>query len=183
VPTKENERFIDKTTPEYEAFLKLVNSQMKEGFTYVGVHEDAGDAVVEDGEGKTAGPISLPALAQIHEYGAEVKNGWGKGIQFTIPERSFLRGWVDSSTEAIFKFKQIRVGMILDGKLTVEQALGQLGEFAVSGIVKRMRAGLTPPLAASTLLMRRHGGSKPLIDSGQLAGSITHKEFFGERPE
>ena len=137
-------------------------------YTSVGVHEDAGDS-----EG-----TPLAVIAAVHEYGAEIKNGFGKGIRIVIPERSFLRSFVDENSGNLENFKQKIVGMIIDGKSTPGQALSLLGEYAVSGVKKKMRNGPFTPLRPATI--RRKGSSKPLIDTGQLIGSISHKEIYNK---
>ena len=76
--------------------------------------------------------------------------------------------------------------------MDVRRALGILGAKAQADIQARIRAGIAPPLAASTLrrklaLTRKgaKGEPKPLIDTGQLVASITYRVIVpgvGARP-
>ena len=66
-------------------------------------------------------------------------------------------------------------GKILAGELTRKQGLTLLGEVAAKQMVSRINAGIGPDLADSTVQRRRSRSTKPLIDTGQLKGSITFK--------
>jgi hypothetical protein len=153
--------------------INKVMDDMKECYTSVGLHE---------GSGEYPGGIGVPEVGAIQEFGATIDNGWGKGIHIVIPERSFERAWVDEKKGDINNYIRKLVGMIIDGAVTGEQALGLLGEFAVTGMKQRMKEGIEPPLSPNTLRMRKHGGSTPLIDTAQLWGAIQHTEFMHGKP-
>ena len=104
---------------------------------------------------------SLLEVAIIHEFGAG-----------PVPARSFIRATLDEKRAEILKLQVALAQQVLLGKLTPEQALGQLGAKVASMCQARIVAGIAPPLAASTL--RRKGNKiTPLILTGQLKSSIT----------
>jgi hypothetical protein len=120
--------------------------------------------------------ITNVQLAAIHEYGSPARN---------IPERSFLRATVDANRGAYNGLIAQMTGLIFDGKLTVGRALSLLGLKVVADVRARIRKGISPALADSTLRRklakggpgrgkRNRGKSVPLIDTGQLINSITH---------
>ena len=150
--------------------IKKSIDQMKHCYTTVGVHEDAGE--------QAGTPLAV--IASVHEYGAEIKNGFGKGIHITIPERSFMRSWVAENGPDIGHYKERLINQVMEGKLSVIIALARLGEYAVSGIKRKIVNGPFTPLKPATIAKK--GSSKPLIDTGQMIGSITHKEVLGREP-
>lgn len=61
-----------------------------------------------------------------------------------------------------------------EGRLETMRALGILGEFHQEQIKEQIRLTRTPRLEESTI--ERKGSSKPLVDTGQMIQSVTHKE-------
>ncbi|MCX8207429.1 MAG: hypothetical protein N3G75_06315 [Methanothrix sp.] len=53
------------------------------------------------------------------------------------------------------------------------QSMEKIGVLLENAIIERIRAHIPPPLKPETV--RRKGSSTPLIDTGQLIGSITHQ--------
>lgn len=105
--------------------------------------------------------MTVADVALIHEYGLG-----------SVPERSFLRAWVDENQPAIEARLKREVEGALFGKHSPQQAMDRFGLWAVGEIKKRIIGGITPALAAETIV--RKGSSTPLIDTGQLLSSITH---------
>ena len=66
--------------------------------------------------------------------------------------------------------------------MTTKKALELLGQYGVAGIKKKIDTGPFQSLADSTLLMREHGGSKPLIDTAQMRNSVRSEVRTGEIP-
>lgn len=122
----------------------------------VGVLHDTGDAPHEDSD------LTVLEVASIHEFGAPAAG---------IPQRSFVRAWVDENRPAIAARQRALATQVLAGKLTEQQALDQLGAWAAGQIQQRISAGIAPPNAASTV--DRKGSATPLIDSGQLRSSVS----------
>ena len=104
---------------------------------------------------------SVAEVGEMHEFG------------LGVPQRSWLRDFVDvndglikADFRSIARAVEARRGTLLAG-------LTQLGAKIVAGIQVRIANQIPPALAESTLLRRRHGGTVPLIDTGQLRSSIS----------
>jgi hypothetical protein len=158
--------------------MRKVAQQAEGSSVKVGVLEGEKDARVNEPTG-----ITNTQLAAIHEYGSPARN---------IPERSFLRATLDANRDAYNAFIAQLVSHIFAGKLSVARALGMVGLKVVADIRARIRKGIAPPLADSTLWRkvakgrkgrgkRNRGKSVPLIDTGQLINSITHAVVLGRR--
>lgn len=121
--------------------------------------------------------ISVVALMVIHEFGAP---------EAGVPERSFLRATCDKMGPTEWNLlREKLVGLIYDGKMDVEQALGVLGAKASSDVKAFITEGdeVPPPAAPATFLRKLNKGAKGfnltgaaprnLVDSGRMVGSIT----------
>lgn len=113
--------------------------------------------------------FSVVDLAMVHEFGS--KDG-------RIPQRSFIRSTCDALRESHIKLTTALQNKIIDGKISITQALTQLGEVVSKDMVQAINRGIEPTLASSTI--RRKRSSKPLIDTGRLKGSITHEVRGGQ---
>lgn len=105
---------------------------------------------------------TLLQVAIVHEFGAG-----------PVPARSFIRATVDERRADILKLQVALARQVLQGKLTPDQALDQLGAKVAAWVKARIVAGIAPPLKPATI--KRKGGKKatPLVDTGQLRSSIT----------
>ena len=144
--------------------LSKAMTRPKETSVLVGVFGDEGDNERQGAE------ITNVELATIHEFGAKY-----------VPQRSFIRAGIDKSRGDLGKLVEKLFNGVITGKFTAEQALELLGEQGVAEVRKYVRDGdgVPPPLAASTV--NRKGSSRPLVDTGQLVQSITHR--VGEEGE
>ncbi len=125
-------------------------------------------------------PVAL--IAAVHEFGAPEKG---------IPERPFLRTAIQENRGKYARLNRINLVAVLNQKMTMEQALGQLGEVAKGDVQANISDGKFQPLAESTIKVRERkrskgysqkinkkaaasGGpvDKPLIETGQLRQSI-----------
>jgi hypothetical protein len=162
----------------------------------VGIHEEAGN--VESGD------ITMAGLGVTHEFGAEVKHPGGtsygyaskaaadrdevrflkKGAGYmelgvtqahaiTIPARPWLEPGVASATPEVLL--TIQDGMAAGQSM--DQILETVGVVAAAAVKVYMTELKTPPNAASTI--RQKGSSNPLIDSGAMRQSVTHKVSIG----
>lgn len=122
----------------------------------VGVYGDAAMVAHEDSE------LTNGELAAIHEFGTEDQR---------VPERAWLRGYVDENGARITKMIARISQEVLKGKITPEQGLNLLG-LQLVGEIKRRLPHLSPPLEDETI--RRKGSSATLIDKGQFRSSISH---------
>lgn len=112
-------------------------------------------------------PVAM--IAAVHEFGSPERG---------IPERSFLRSGMRENGEKYVRLNKVNLVRILRGQLTVEQALGQLGEMAKGDVQQKIRSGDFAPLKPATV--NRKGSSKPLVDTGQMVQSVTYELGEGE---
>lgn len=108
--------------------------------------------------------FSMVDLAVVHEYGS--RDG-------RIPERSFIRSTCDGKQAQHEQIMHKLQRKVVDGKLSIANALTQLGEVVSKDIVATINRGIEPELKKATI--RRKKSSKALIDTGRLKGSITHE--------
>lgn len=103
-------------------------------------------------------------LALIHEFGSPAHN---------IPERSFLRKPLINNAEAVANLAKNAIGKFIAGEISLETALGYVGEEAKGISKEAVTNGISPALKPATI--KRKKSSKPLIDTGQLLNSITYE--------
>jgi hypothetical protein len=113
---------------------------------------------------KRGDEFSMVDLAIVHEYGS--KDG-------RIPQRSFIRSTCDAQQQKHGTLISKLQSKCIEGKLTIEKALIQLGEVVWKDMVQTINRGIAPKLKPTTI--KRKKSSKPLIDTGRLKGSITHE--------
>lgn len=108
--------------------------------------------------------LTLVEVATFNEFGTE-----------RIPERSFIRGTVDTYRSRYVEQTKQLYAKVCDpgGSMTVQQALAIMGMVIQGDIQARISAGIMPANAPSTV--RQKGSSTPLIDTGQLRQSIRYK--------
>lgn len=129
----------------------------------VGVLSDKGGSEPHDGD--TKDPITLVELAAIHEFGAP---------EAGIPERSFLRSTFIDKRAQLEEFVAKLTQAVYKGRVAPQQALGLLGEWASSQVRATIKSGphIPPPLKPATVA--RKGSTRPLVDTSQLANSVTY---------
>lgn len=139
-----------------------------------GIFEERAGAAKKKSTGqKKASGLTLGEIANIHEFGALLRNKLGEEIG-KIPARSFIRAWFDANTERIqAKFVE---RLSKEGPANWARALNQVALWIEAELKRNVRRGGTPPfepLAEET--KRRKKSSKPLIDTGQLVNAILAK--------
>lgn len=91
----------------------------------------------------------------------------------TIPERPFITNAVRDNKEKYARFlKSAGKGILIDNE-PPRLALEKLGLMGQGDIQEEITNLSSPPNAASTI--RQKGSSNPLIDTGQMRGSVTYK--------
>jgi hypothetical protein len=130
------------------------------------IREFKGGATVSVGvndEPHAGSDLSNAELGAIHEFGLG-----------TVPERSFLRGWVDEQQGSIRgKLRGLATGIIFRF-FTRESVLDNFGQWAVGEVRQRIRDHIPPPLEDETV--RRKGGEDtPLLDTEQLINAIEYE--------
>lgn len=131
----------------------------------VGIHEaEASEPAEGDDSGATLGEI-----AAFNEFGGPDNNP---------PRRSFLADWADERNAEHLELQRRIAKAVAEGKVpSLEVAYERLGLRFVGEIQQRIRGGISPENAESTI--ERKGSSTPLIDDGQLWTSVTHQVHSG----
>lgn len=158
-----NNRVIDRD----KGAKKLMQRLAQSGEITVGLHEAEGQRPkAGDDEGDE---MLLIDVAIVHEFGSDDGH---------VPRRSFIRDWADErKAEHDDQMRRIAKAVI-EGKMDAERALKRLGTLRQAEVQKRISDGISPPLEESTIKRKTVNGKKghvPLIDTGQLRSSITHK--------
>jgi len=130
-----------------------IKNAAKQAYVSIGIHQEEGN--------QQHGVFTVAQIAAVHEYGSED----GK-----IPQRSFIRDTHDLNLQANLERLKRMEEHVLMGKLTQHQALTYLGEVASKQMVSRINQGIAPALKPATI--KQKGSSTPLVDTGQLKGSI-----------
>jgi phage gpG-like protein len=147
-------KYVKDNKLEQQRLEKLLTKMANAPHVAVGILQDE----------KRDDGFSMVDLAIVHEYGS--KDG-------RIPQRSFIRSTCDENRQEHAKVMSQLKQKYIDGKLTMNQALTQLGEVVSKDMVQTINRGVDPKLADATI--RRKKSSKALIDTGRLKGSITHE--------
>ena len=119
----------------------------------IGLHEDT--PAYPDGT-----PVATVGSA--NEFGTD-----------TLPQRSWLRGWVDSGGEnKVGDTGQAQIVEVVDGAAPDTVSV-KVGEMSVKGITERIEGGIFPPLSPTTLANpARVGGDTPLMDTEHMVDNI-----------
>lgn len=127
----------------------------------VGIQEQA-KTVSQSKNGRNQKPgLSVAEYAAKNEFGTK-----------DIPERSFMRTAFDDNITAISNIVYNQIVEVIDGKSTIQQAYGIVGQVIVGLIQRKIRAIVLPPNSPKTIAAK--GSSKPLIDFGQMIASVTY---------
>jgi hypothetical protein len=124
------------------------------GAPLVAVGIQGARASAAHGEGLTTADV-----AAINEFG------------MGVPERPFMRLTFEQRAGDLQKLGRGLEHRVLEQTMTVDAALNVMGAAAVGYVRGTIDSGVPPPNAPSTIA--RKGSSKPLINFGQLKGSIT----------
>jgi hypothetical protein len=104
--------------------------------------------------------FSNAQMAAIHEFG------------LGVPERPFLRTWVDENKPEILAQLRAVAREVVEGKKTIYEGMEDFGQWAEQQLGAYLEAGIPFPLAESTI--RRKGHDTPLIDTQTLLRALTH---------
>lgn len=149
---------------EWKKLRKRLTEETRNSYARVGVlGTDAGEE--RDG-------ISQARLLAVHEFGADTGTT-------RIPERRPLRGTFDEHRPEYEALVKKGVQGIIDGKTSAEKLLDIVGQKMVADIQRRVREGVEPANADSTV--EKKGSDKPLIDTGTMLNSITYDVTTGKK--
>lgn len=134
------------------------NSHVKVGVLSNGAHSGEGIGVVE--------------LAAIHEFGSPAAR---------IPERSFIRRTFNDRQSDLERVIGNLAKLVVAEKLTMEQALNQLGALAVAWIRNTVTEHRVEPKSTAETDARKNArAGKPvgsptttLVDTGRMIGALT----------
>lgn len=136
----------------------LARLEAPKGTVTVGIHEAEGGAAAEGG-----GELTVLDVANLNEFGTT-----------RIPARSFIGAWFDETFDRNQEDVRKSSEAVIKGELpSMRVALERLGLKFVGDVQTRIKAGIDPPNAESTIAAK--GSSTPLIDTGQLWTSIRHQ--------
>jgi len=134
------------------------------------------------------GGSDIANIAAVQEHGADIRvtpkmKGFflfkfGVSLKKTvirIPARPWNRMTFDKYKEKVHKLMVYEFNRILEGKQTAKSAMSKIGEWYVGKLKETMTRGNFAPNSGFTV--RQKGSSKPLIDTGTLRNSTTHREF------
>ena len=150
-----------------KGYMELATTfQGKGAAVFVGILRSSGvyKPKAERSKSEANKSITMAQIGAIHEFGS--KDG-------KIPQRSWLGAAVDSNSKAIQDFIEKLIVRILERKDVEKTALGKLGALVQKLAKARIRKGIPPALAASTLKHKGPTKTTPLIDTGQLINSIS----------
>jgi hypothetical protein len=106
--------------------------------------------------------LTVGQLAAVHELG------------LGVPERSWLRSWIDGNQRRIEQLSEQVWENISSGRLSRKVALEQMAATLVQEIQENvLQGGITPPLAESTIT--RKGHDTPLVDTKTLVSAIDYE--------
>jgi hypothetical protein len=140
----------------YRALRKRLEAA--KGSVTVGIHEAEGSETAEGSE-----ELAVLDVAAFAEFGTE-----------NAPRRSFIADWADETEEANNEALRRGAQAVVNGTLpSMHNALDRVGQKFVGDVQARIKAGIEPPNAESTV--EKKGSSTPLIDTGQLWTSVRHE--------
>ena len=114
-----------------------------------------------------SGDITIAGVATLHEYG-NPRSGH--------PERSFIRRTFREKKSDLESLITAQTKKVMGGSTSAQKAMNTLGVWGAGAVKKTIIGGVSPPNAPSTV--RRKKSSKPLVDTSQLIGAVTHKVEF-----
>ena len=119
--------------------------------------------LAKDGSENHSEGITVFQIGMIHEFGVPEKN---------IPRRSFIRVPIENNIKEITKLIENNHRLVSENAMSAKVALDRIGIKAQNTIKESFRNNDWRPLKRATV--KRKGSSHPLIDTGQLIGSISY---------
>jgi len=152
--------------------------KLKKSYTAVGFFGNGGSPGTD-----------IAARAAVNEYGATIRvtkkmrgffaAKFGIGLKkstnvIRIPARPSMAKTYSLHKRKIVERQAIEWGKLIDGKQTARRSLARLGEWYVGRIKWVIKTVRFAP--NSSLTVKTKGSSKPLIQSGEMRNSVTHRE-------
>ena len=121
----------------------------------------------KNGEG-----ASIAEYGAYNEFGATVKNAFGKGIEVEIPSRPFMRTSFDENRSDINADIDAQGRKLVSGEITARAALTIIGLKHKSRIQNTITGRDFLPKLADETIRRKKGSTKTLVDTGALVNAI-----------
>lgn len=93
----------------------------------------------------------------------------------TIPSRPFMRQTFEQNKNRITTVITKELNMIYDGVSTAKMSISRIGEWYTGQVKRIFRTGNFAANSPATAAKKK--SSRPLIDTGELRNSVTHREF------
>jgi hypothetical protein len=146
-----------KRLEQHKKAIKELNGRKVEAGWFESARYKAGPRIPANAVG-----MSIAQVARINEFGTA-----------TIPARPAMRLAAATFNRDRNEI-QAKIGKkVIEGKITPEQALGQIGLSMEGHIVDSIKNGSWPPNAKSTV--KKKGFNAPLRDSGQMMKNVSSK--------
>lgn len=133
-------------------------------------HVKMGFPIEEFSKDHEKSSLTVGEIAVIHEFGSS---------DGRVPERSFIRATYDEKHPEWRLLTDSLKKRVVAGKLTVKQALEQIGMRQVADTRSKVADRIPPPLAPETIKRKTVDGKigdVPLINTGQMINqTLTHK--------
>ena len=129
-----------------------------------------------DGKGVKVGVMGGTAEKGVSVVDYAVWNEFGTKH---IPKRPFMQRTADEGLAETFKFTEHLVGKMIDGGISPDSVLKNLGEFYQKKIQMTIRNAKEWAAANAESTVRMKGSSSPLIDTGRLIQSIRYEITSG----
>ena len=97
------------------------------------------------------------------------------GTSRGIPARPFMQRTADENKEVVTQFTEHLVGRMIDGKLTDDDVLKNLGMKYQALMQKTVRDAKSWAVPNAPGTIARKGSSSPLIDTGRMVGAIRYE--------
>lgn len=108
--------------------------------------------------------MTVAALGVIHEFGVPSRG---------IPSRPFMRQTWDKHGESTKRLIRQMFKLLMENKIKLYPALGKIGAYYEGQVKTTIRNGVFQSNSAATVRAKK--SSKPLIDTGLMRASVTHK--------
>jgi len=106
--------------------------------------------------------VTMAQLGAVHEFGAPENSP-------PIPQRSFLRAWIQASRSRIIRTLNINAENISVG-LSIEDGAGQVALWGQGQVQEYITDLYDPPNAPLTIALK--GDDNPLIDTGAMRQAV-----------
>lgn len=155
-------------------------------YIVIGVTEKSGSEKVKN-DSKSKDPITILQLANIQEYGLNIKvtdrmrgyflYKWGIKLEINeikIPERSFLRNGFDDKEDDLKNYGDL-IYDVINGDLSVKSFWKTVGQGAAQMIQSFLINNVTSPPNTPFTIANKGGKANPLVDTGKLSNSISYE--------